>query len=181
MLSTCVLIQVRWRTWRLSRRMSFWNPGITFLHATCPAIRISEWPWTLTGAVGILAFDGYTPVIGDRLLVKNESSTLTNGVYTLTRVGTALIGYVLTRAIDFNQTANVLYGDTVAVLQGTVNANQQFTMNNQTTIAVGTTAITFAQTSGGSQVFSWGWNSIKRKRKALAGRVCGAHGYTRTR
>ncbi len=109
---------------------------------------------TLTAGVGVLIIDGYTPVIGDRLLVKNQASTLEQGIYTLTTVGTALIGYVLTRATDFNQASNILYGDSVGVLQGTVNANQQFTMNNQTAIVVGTTAITFAQSSGGSQLTS---------------------------
>lgn len=109
---------------------------------------------TLTGTVGILAFDGYTPVIGDRLLIKNQASTLQNGIYSVTTVGTVIIGYVLTRTSDFNSSTNIVYGDTVAVLQGTVNANQQFTMNNQNAITVGTTAITFAQTSGGSQLTS---------------------------
>lgn len=107
---------------------------------------------TLTGGVGILAFDGYTPALGDRVLIKNQASTFQNGVYTVTTVGTIGVGYVLTRATDFNQTANIIYGDSVAVLQGTTNANQQFTMNNQNAITVGTTAITFAQTSGGSQL-----------------------------
>lgn len=107
---------------------------------------------TLTGTVGILAFDGYTPVVGDRLLVKNQASTLQNGIYSVTTVGTVVVGYVLTRTSDFNSSTNIVYGDTVAVLQGTVNANQQFTMNNQNAITVGTTAITFAQTSGGSQL-----------------------------
>lgn len=109
---------------------------------------------TLTGTVGILAFDGYTPVLGDRLLVKNQASTLQNGIYSVTTVGTVIIGYVLTRTSDFNSSTNIIYGDTVAVLLGTVNANQQFTMNNQNAITVGTTAITFAQTSGGSQLTS---------------------------
>ena len=107
---------------------------------------------TLTGTAGVLVFDGYTPAQGDRLLIKNQASTFQNGVYTLTTVGTALVGYVLTRAIDFNQTANIVYGDTVAVLNGITNVNQQFTMNNNNAITVGTTAITFAQTSGGSQL-----------------------------
>ncbi len=110
---------------------------------------------TLTGtSFGVLIVDGYTVALNDRVLVKNQASTLQNGIYTLTTVGTALVDYVLTRSLDFNQTANILYGDTVAVLQGTVNANQQFTMNVQTAITVGTDAITFAQTSGGSQLTS---------------------------
>jgi len=108
---------------------------------------------TLTGTIGILTFDGYTSAtVGDRLLVKNQGSSFQNGVYTVTTVGTIGIGYVLTRATDFDTTLEIVYGDTVAVLQGTVNANQQFTMNNQNAITVGTTAITFAQTSGGSQL-----------------------------
>lgn len=107
---------------------------------------------TLTGAVGILAFDGYTPALNDRLLVKNQAAPAQNGIYKLTTVGTVVVGYVLTREPDFNQTANILYGDLVGVLNGTANANQQFTMNNQAAITVGTTAITFAQTSGGSQL-----------------------------
>src|SRR5438552_10044150 len=135
---------------------------------------------TLTGLVGILSFDGYTPVLGDRLLIKNESSTLTQGVYTLTTVGTAIIGYVLTRATDFNQAANILYGDSVAVLQGTVNANQQFTMNNQTAIALGTTAITFAQTSGGSQLSAGTGISITGNVIAVAGSIAGADAHADT-
>lgn len=107
---------------------------------------------TLTGSIGVLIVDGYTPLLGDRILVKNEASALTNGIYTVTRLGTIGVGYILTRATDFNSAGNIIYGDTVAVLQGTANANQQFTMNVQSAITVGSTAITFAQTSGGSQL-----------------------------
>lgn len=107
---------------------------------------------TLTGSVGALLVDGYTVALGDRLLAKNQASAFQNGCYTVTTLGTVSIGYVLTRCTDFNQTANILYGDTFPVLGGTTNANQQFTMNNQTSITVGTTSITFAQTSGGSQL-----------------------------
>lgn len=109
---------------------------------------------TLTGTVGVLAFDGYTPALNDRVLVKNQASAFQNGIYKVTTVGTIVVGYVLTRTTDFNQTANVIYGDTVAVLNGTVNANQQFTMNNNNVITVGTTSITWAQTSGGSQLIA---------------------------
>lgn len=107
---------------------------------------------TLTGSIGVLVIDGYTPAVNDRILVKNQASTLQNGIYTLTTLGTISVGYVLTRATDFNSTATILYGDTAGVLNGTANANQQFTMNNNNAITVGTTAITFAQTSGGSQL-----------------------------
>lgn len=113
---------------------------------------------TLTATVvGVLIIDGYTPNVGDRLLIKNQAASLQNGSYTLTTAGVAgLTDYVLTRTTDFNQVSNIIYGDTFPVLQGTANANQQFTMNNSgfTTVgAAGSTGnITFVQTSGGSQL-----------------------------
>lgn len=107
---------------------------------------------TLTAGVGVLIIDGYTPILGDPIGAMNQASSFQNGVYTVTTLGTALVGYQLTRRSDFNQTANIVYGDSFGVLNGTTNKNQQFTMNNQNVITVGTTAITFAQTSGGSQL-----------------------------
>lgn len=116
---------------------------------------------TLTaGTVGVLIIDGVTPTLGQRVLVQNQASSLQNGCYTLTTVGVVVTtDYVLTRCTDFNQASNINYGDTFPVLQGTTNANQQFTMNNNTSITVGTTSITFAQTSGGSQL-SQGTNIV---------------------
>lgn len=109
---------------------------------------------TLTaGTVGVLIVDGYTPALNDRILVKNQASTFQNGCYKLTTLGVvATTDYVLTRCTDYDQTADIIYGTTFPVLNGTVNVNQQFTMNNNTAITVGTTAITYAQTSGGSQL-----------------------------
>ncbi len=109
---------------------------------------------TLTGTAGVLIIDGYTPAIGNSILVKNEAAPERNGVYTLTTLGTIFVGYILTRRTDFNSAATIVYGDTVFVLNGTANQNQQFTMSNTAAITVGTTAINFAQTSGGSQLTS---------------------------
>lgn len=111
---------------------------------------------TLTaGTVGVLIVDGYTPALNDRILVKNQASTFQNGCYKVTTLGVAVTtAYVLTRCTDYDQTADIIYGTTFPVLNGTVNVNQQFTMNNNASITVGTTAITYAQTSGGSQLTS---------------------------
>ena len=116
---------------------------------------------TLTaGTVGVLVIDGYTPVLNDRVLVQNQALSFQNGCYVLTTVGVVITtDYVLTRCTDFNQVSNINYGVTFPVLQGTANTNQQFTMNNNAAITVGTTAITFAQTSGGSQL-SQGTNIV---------------------
>jgi hypothetical protein len=109
---------------------------------------------TLTATtVGVLIVDGYAPALGDRLLIKNQASTFQNGCYTVTTLGVVVTtDYVLTRCTDYNQTTEIVYGTTFPVLQGSTNANQQFTMNNNVSITVGTTGITFAQTSGGSQL-----------------------------
>ncbi len=133
---------------------------------------------TLTGTAGVLLIDGYTPVLNDRLLVKNQASSFQNGCYTITTLGTISVGYVLTRCTDFNQTANLNYGDTFPVLQGSTNVNQQFTMNNNTSITVGTTAVTFAQTSGGSQLVAGTGISITGNTVALATPVSLANGGT---
>lgn len=113
---------------------------------------------TLTaGSVGVLTVDGVIPTVGQRILVQNQAASLQNGCYTLTTAGVlGTVDYVLTRCTDFNTAAQVAYGDTFPVLQGTANANQQFTMNSQTFTTFGaagaTGTITFAQTSGGSQL-----------------------------
>lgn len=114
---------------------------------------------TLTATtVGALIIDGVTPTqTGGRYLVQNQAAPLQNGCYVLTTLGVVITtDYVLTRCTDFNQVANIQYGDTFPVLQGTTNANQQFTMNSQTVTSIGTAGstgnITFAQTSGGSQL-----------------------------
>lgn len=132
---------------------------------------------TLTGtSFGILIIDGYTVNLNDRVLVQNQGSTFQNGCYTLTTAGTVAADYILTRCTDFDQTTEIVYGSTFPVLQGTTNANQQFTMNNNNAITVGTTAITFAQTSGGSQLTSGNGITITGNSVALSGPVSTTNG-----
>lgn len=132
---------------------------------------------TLTGtSFGILIIDGYTVNLNDRVLIQNQGSTFQNGCYTLTTAGTVAADYILTRCTDFDQTTEIVYGSTFPVLQGTTNANQQFTMNNNNAITVGTTAITFAQTSGGSQLTSGNGITITGNSVALSGPVSTTNG-----
>lgn len=132
---------------------------------------------TLTGtSFGILIIDGYTVNLNDRVLVQNQAATLQNGCYTLTTVGTVAADYVLTRCTDYNQTSEIVYGSTFPVLQGTLNANQQFTMNNNNTITVGTTGITFAQTSGGSQLTGGQNITITGNSIAVSGQISTTNG-----
>jgi len=104
---------------------------------------------TLTAnANGALAAqDGVTLVVGNMLLVKNQASALQNGAYTVTQVGDGSNPFILTRLTTYDTSAEIVTGTFFTVLEGTTLALTQWSMNNNTTITVGTTDITFAQLS----------------------------------
>jgi hypothetical protein len=99
-----------------------------------------------------LSIDGGSPSVGQRILVKNETSGQYNGVYTVTSVGSGATGWVLTRATDYDQVGTganeVAPGDTMYVISGTVNAGTQWVQTTDLPITIGTTPIVFAQIAG---------------------------------
>ncbi len=105
---------------------------------------------TLTGvANGPLFIDGNTTALGDRILVKNESTGANNGIYTVTTLGVALVSpFVLTRATDYNSSLDVFPGVANFTNSGTVNANTCWILTNTTAITIGTTALTYADECG---------------------------------
>lgn len=109
---------------------------------------------TLTGNVnGALTVDGYTFASpadnGTRILVKNESNSARNGVYTLTQAGSAGAPYILTRATDFDTAGTgvdqINQGDFFLIISGTANANTSWVQQTPLPVTVGTTGITFTQ------------------------------------
>src|SRR5579859_927142 len=105
---------------------------------------------TLTDASAgtVLVIDGYTVLLNDRILVKNQASQIQNGIYVLTTVGVSgTTPFVLTRSTDAD-TSSQLFGATVYVNQGTVNANTGWTQTTSGTITIGTSSISWAQFSG---------------------------------
>jgi hypothetical protein len=109
---------------------------------------------TLTGNVnGALTVDGYTFTSpadnGTRILVKNESNTAYNGVYTLTQAGNGSNPYILTRATDFDSTGTgvdqIDQGDFFLITSGTANANTSWVQQTPLPITIGTTGIVFSQ------------------------------------
>jgi hypothetical protein len=62
---------------------------------------------TSTGSIASY-FDGTNPVPGDRVLVKNQTNNIYNGIYTVTTAGFAGVAAVLTRATDADTTAELL-------------------------------------------------------------------------
>ncbi|MBO9679575.1 MAG: head decoration protein [Acidovorax sp.] len=94
---------------------------------------------TLSGAQTI---DGVSAVAGDRVLVKNQSTGSANGIY-LVAAG------AWSRAADFDA-ASELVGATVFVSEGTANGNTTWNMTTDGPITIGTTALVWTQTNGGT-------------------------------
>ena len=111
---------------------------------------------TLTNNDDLVQFtiDGVTPVKNSRILVKNQSSTLQNAIYTLTTIGDNSTAWVLTRAIDFDSPSEIKNGDAVLVTNGTVNANTYWTQNSNIT-DVGVDPITFISNIPAITTFSF--------------------------
>lgn len=106
---------------------------------------------TLTGfSAGALSVDGFSPSVSDRILVKNQAAQLQNGIYSVTATGSGIAVFVLTRTADFDSTSEIIKGSSVFVVSGTTNGSTVWDMNAVGPITVGTDAITFAQTAGGS-------------------------------
>lgn len=99
---------------------------------------------TNSGALAAFSTDGQSPPINSRILVKNQASTLENGIYTLTTVGTGAVAWVLTRAIDFDQTVEIVPGSTTQILNGTTLAGSGWVEASASPV-VGTDPITFIE------------------------------------
>lgn len=104
---------------------------------------------TLTAVgFGALSFDGSTPSVGDRILVKNQVSTFQNGIYTVTVVGGVATLFVLTRATDFDQASDIQTGDSLLITSGSTLSTTTWAYTGGDAPVMGTDALTWAQTAG---------------------------------
>lgn len=102
---------------------------------------------TATGNGALVSIDGVTLVVGNRLLVRNETTTANNGIYTVTQVGDAGTPYILTRAADANTGTKLNPGAFTFVEEGTARAASGWTLSTTGAVTIGTTAITWVQFS----------------------------------
>jgi hypothetical protein len=102
---------------------------------------------TNAGTQAAFSTDGVNPSLNDRILVKNQTTTSQNGIYTLTTVGSGSTNWVLTRATDFDSAAEIAGGDFTFVDNGTTLANTGWVQIDEVT-TVGTDPIVFQQFSG---------------------------------
>jgi hypothetical protein len=89
--------------------------------------------------------DGVALAVGNRVLVKNQTTGSENGIY-------VVASGAWTRAADFDSNGEVTSGAFTFVEEGTVNADSGWVVSTDGAITVGTTAITFAQFSGAGQI-----------------------------
>ena len=99
---------------------------------------------TNAGAMAAFAVDGYSANLNDRILVKNQTATQHNGVYSVTTVGSGAANWVLTRTIDYDTAAQIKPGTLIAVNNGTVNANTSW-LETATVVTVDTDPVLFSQ------------------------------------
>jgi hypothetical protein len=100
---------------------------------------------TNAGAQVGLQIDGITLALNDRVLIKNQVNTFENGIYVVSNIGNLTTNWVLTRATDYNEPAEIVYLGVVAITQGTQNASLVFQENSPGPFVIGTSPITFQQ------------------------------------
>ena len=87
---------------------------------------------------GVLYTDTATTV-----LVKDQSNAVHNGIYTLTKAGSASTYWQLTRDTRFDEDAELKRNTIFSVSSGTVNANTKWFISSNEPMVVGTSSITF--------------------------------------
>ena len=87
--------------------------------------------------------DGVSLQVGDRVLVKSQSTGAQNGIYVVDVVGTGADGE-WSRALDFDEDAEVKAGAMTIVTEGTANEDTTWLLTTNDPITVGSTALSFA-------------------------------------
>jgi hypothetical protein len=103
-------------------------------------------------ANGALSVDGSAPAVGNRILVKNQSTGADNGIYVVTDAGSAGTPYILTRSVDADADVEVTSGLATFVQEGTANVDTGWVLITEDPITVNTTALSFTQFTGLGQV-----------------------------
>jgi len=110
---------------------------------------------TLTaGGNGAVTLDGVALVADMRVLVKDQTDTKQNGIYSVTTAGAVSATLVLTRATDADAAAELTGGSFTYVEQGTIAAENGYVFTHNGTPTLGTTLLPVSQFSGAGQVIA---------------------------
>ncbi len=110
-----------------------------------PAHTVSGNVMTASANGALPSQDGVALAVGDPLLVKDEGSgsSVQNGKWIVSSLGSVSSLWTLTRASDFNTNFSVKAGYFGVVEEGTVNGKRGFTLTTPNPIVLGTTALSF--------------------------------------
>jgi hypothetical protein len=142
-------------TTAVSNAIAAVNPAVAVLAATTGSNLTGTYNNGTSGigatltitATGAFALDGVAiNTIGQRVLLKDQTSAFQNGVYTATIVGTTGVSAVFTRALDYDQPSDINNTGAIPVVSGTVNAATSWLLTS-TVNTVGTDALTYVQFS----------------------------------
>lgn len=97
-----------------------------------------------TGLVNGQVIDGVTLVTGDRVLLKDQTTGLQNGIYIAVASGTGV------RAVDADASSEVTAGMAVTIAEGTVNADKSYVLTTNDPIVLDTTTLVFGLLGGGT-------------------------------
>lgn len=90
--------------------------------------------------------DGVVLATGDRILIKDQAAGADNGIYVVAASGAPA------RAADADTAADLSTGSFVFVEEGTTNGDTGWLLTTNAPITLGTTALVFAQFSGGGAI-----------------------------
>lgn len=112
---------------------------------------------TLTNAAAqvALSLDGVAVAVSDRVLIWNQASQFQNGIYTVTNIGSGATNWVLTRATDYDQAAEIAQGQVLLINQGATYTGKAFQQVGFGPWTMGTTAIVFELFNIAQSVFNW--------------------------
>lgn len=100
---------------------------------------------------GTSTFDSVTANNGDIIFLFNQTTASQNGLYIFNGSSSAMI-----RTTNADTSAEVKAGLYVFVSEGTLNGNNGYTLTTDDPITLGTTALTFSQTTGAGQIVAGG-------------------------
>jgi hypothetical protein len=110
-----------------------------------------------SSANGVLVIDGFSPIIDDRILVKDQTTEYENGFYVVKDPGSVSSPWIMERTQDFDQPDEIVAGAFTFVTNGTVNQANGFVLidivpgfNNGG--YVGFSTLSFTQFSAAGQV-----------------------------
>lgn len=122
--------------------------GLTYLHVA----GIGD---TFTGSLNTaITIDGHALVLGDRVLIKNDTQTSPgsvsagtfNGVYLVTTIQSVGVAPVLTRALDYDTPSDINNTGAIPVVLGTANASTSWVLTSSiTAVGTGSNTLTYTQ------------------------------------